>query len=178
MRAVVQRVKKAAVDILSLDSSSAKYALENGADSAPVGNSPFEPFRSGEIGAGLLVLLGVENGDTQADAEWLSAKIAHLRIFPDSEGLMNLSVADTGGEVLVVSQFTLLGNLRKGTRPSFNRSARAEESFSLYGAFCGGISKSLGSGKIRKGVFGAMMDVSLVNDGPVTIILDSRNRDI
>ncbi len=154
MRAVFQRVKRAAVDILD------------------------EPRRrSGEIGAGAMILLAVENSDTDEDAEWLASKMAHLRVFEDAEGKMNLSLIDVGGRALVVSQFTLYGNLRKGTRPSFNRSDRPEISVPLYEKFIECLERELG-GKVERGVFGAMMDVSLVNDGPVTIIADSKNRDI
>ena len=156
MRAVIQRVKSASVDI-----------AEDGKILR----------RSGEIGVGLLVLLGVENGDTQDDAKWLANKIAQLRIFEDGEGKMNLSLKDCGGEVLLVSQFTLYGNVRKGSRPSFNRSAPPTVSVPLYEKFGELLESEIGK-KVPRGVFGAMMDVSLVNDGPVTIIIDSKNKDI
>ena len=150
MRAVIQRVKSAAVDIVDIPS----------------------PYRSGEIGSGLLVLVAVENSDSDADAKWLASKTAALRIFEDSEGKMNLSLKDVGSDALVVSQFTLYGDVRKGNRPSFNRSAHPEISVPLYEKFCEYLELELGK-KIQRGVFGAMMNVSLVNDGPVTIIIDS-----
>ena len=150
MRAVIQRVKSAAVDIVDIPS----------------------PYRSGEIGSGLLVLVAVENSDSDADAKWLASKTAALRIFEDSAGKMNLSLKDVGADALVVSQFTLYGDVRKGNRPSFNRSAHPEISVPLYEKFCEYLELELGE-KIQRGVFGAMMDVSLVNDGPVTIIIDS-----
>lgn len=150
MRAVIQRVKSAAVDIVDIPS----------------------PYRSGEIGSGLLVLVAVENSDSDADAKWLASKTAALRIFEDSAGKMNLSLKDVGADALVVSQFTLYGDVRKGNRPSFNRSAHPEISVSLYEKFCEYLELELGK-KIQRGVFGAMMDVNLVNDGPVTIIIDS-----
>ena len=150
MRAVIQRVKSAAVDIVDIPS----------------------PYRSGEIGSGLLVLVAVENSDSDADAKWLASKTAALRIFEDSAGKMNLSLKDVGANALVVSQFTLYGDVRKGNRPSFNRSAHPEISVPLYEKFCEYLELELGK-KIQRGVFGAMMDVSLVNDGPVTIIIDS-----
>lgn len=156
MRVVVQRVKNAKVDI-----------IENGCFVRT----------SGEIGQGLLVLLGIENGDTQDDIDWLAAKVASLRIFEDENEKMNLSVIDVNGDVLVVSQFTLYGNLRKGSRPSFNRSAHPDISIPLYEKFVEALSKIIAK-KVPTGEFGAMMDVSLVNDGPVTIIIDSKNRDI
>ena len=150
MRAVFQRVKSAAVDIVDIPS----------------------PYRSGEIGSGLLVLVAVENSDSDADAKWLASKTAALRIFEDPAGKMNLSLKDVGADALVVSQFTLYGDVRKGNRPSFNRSAHPEISVPLYEKFCEYLELELGK-KIQRGVFGAMMDVSLVNDGPVTIIIDS-----
>lgn len=150
MRAVIQRVKSATVDIVDIPS----------------------PYRSGEIGSGLLVLVAVENSDSDADAKWLASKTAALRIFEDSAGKMNLSLKDVGADALVVSQFTLYGDVRKGNRPSFNRSAHPEISIPLYEKFCEYLELELGK-KIQRGVFGAMMDVSLVNDGPVTIIIDS-----
>ena len=150
MRAVIQRVKSAAVDIVDIPS----------------------PYRSGEIGSGLLVLVAVENSDSDADAKWLASKTAALRIFEDSAGKMNLSLKDVGADALVVSQFTLYGDVRKGNRPSFNRSAHPEISVPLYEKFCEYLELELGK-KIQRGVFGAMMDVSLVNDGPVTNIIDS-----
>ena len=125
----------------------------------------------GEIGAGLLVLLGVSKTDNEAAADYLVEKIIGLRIFEDAEGKMNLSVPDSGGAVLVVSQFTLYGDVRRGKRPSFDAAARAEEAKRLYEYF---ISKVRGAGlRCETGQFQAMMEVELVNSGPVTIMLDS-----
>ena len=126
----------------------------------------------GEIGAGLLVLLGVAEGDTERDAQVLADKIANLRIFSDEEGKMNLSLLTIGGEMLVVSQFTLCANCVKGRRPDFFGAAKPDEAERLYLYFCERI-KSLGVSKVATGVFGADMQVTLTNDGPVTIILDS-----
>jgi len=126
----------------------------------------------GEIGKGLLVLLGVEVGDTDADLDWIAKKIAELRIFGDTEGKMNLSVQDVGGAVLVVSQFTLLGDCRKGRRPSFDKAAPPSSAEPMYEAFADKL-KSVGI-DVRTGEFAAMMEVELVNDGPVTLVLDSR----
>ncbi len=128
----------------------------------------------GEIGSGLLVLLGVAQGDDEAAAEYLSEKILGLRIFEDEAGKMNLSVHDTRGAVLVVSQFTLYGDVRRGKRPSFDRAARPEEAKRLYEYFVERI-RSAGL-RCETGVFQAMMDVELVNEGPVTILLDSEKR--
>lgn len=127
------------------------------------------------IGRGLLVLVGVDVDDTQEDADWLAAKTASMRIFPDDEGVMNRSVVDAGGEVLAVSQFTLLASTKKGNRPSYIRAARPEKSNPLYDYYCENLSALIGK-EVLKGVFGADMQVSLVNDGPVTIVIDSRNR--
>lgn len=125
------------------------------------------------IGAGLLVLLGVEEGDVAEDAEWLAAKVAGMRIFSDTEGKMNLSVRDKDGDLIVVSQFTLHASTRKGNRPSFLRAARPEVSEPLYETFCELMEIALGK-PVGRGVFGADMKVALVNDGPVTIIVDTR----
>jgi D-tyrosyl-tRNA(Tyr) deacylase len=130
--------------------------------------------RAGEIGPGLLILLGVHVSDTRTEAEWLARKCAKLRIFPDDEGLMNLSVTDIDGEALVVSQFTLYGDATRGNRPSFIESARPETAEPLYETFCELLSDHLGT-PVATGEFGAMMDVSLVNDGPVTIHLERRS---
>ena len=127
------------------------------------------------IGKGLLVLLGVAEEDGQDDIDWLVRKTANMRIFDDEQGVMNLSVMDVGGDVLVVSQFTLMANCRKGNRPSYIKAARHEISIPLYERFCECMSLQLGK-EIGTGEFGAMMDVALVNDGPVTIILDSSER--
>jgi len=130
---------------------------------------------TGEIGPGLLVLLGVGREDTPADAEWLAAKVAGLRIMDDGEGRMNRSVTGSGGGILVVSQFTLLASTRKGTRPSFNDAAPPELAVPLYEYFNRAASTALGR-PVQTGRFGADMDVALVNDGPVTIVIDTKDR--
>ncbi|MGE5112684.1 MAG: D-aminoacyl-tRNA deacylase [Acidobacteriaceae bacterium] len=145
MRAVVQRVARARVTV-------------NGQV-------------SGEIGGGLLVLLGIAQTDTEQDADYLADKISGLRIFEDAGGKMNLPVAEVGGSVLAVSQFTLYGDVRRGKRPSFDAAARPELAKSLYDYFCNRI-RARGL-RCEEGVFQAMMDVELVNAGPVTILLDS-----
>ncbi|HEY6674101.1 MAG TPA: D-aminoacyl-tRNA deacylase [Rubrobacteraceae bacterium] len=127
--------------------------------------------RISEIGAGLLLLVGVASGDGEAEADWLARKISGLRIFNDREGKMNLSVQDAGGEVLAVSQFTLLADTRKGKRPSFVGAAPPEEAERLFDYFCERL-RAAGASPVKTGAFGAMMDVALVNDGPVTIILE------
>ena len=123
------------------------------------------------IGPGLLLLVGVAVGDGEAQADWLAEKVVGLRIFGDGEGKMNLSVRDVGGEVLAVSQFTLLADTRKGKRPSFVRAAPPEEAEPLFDYFCERL-RAAGVGPVETGVFGAMMSVALVNDGPVTIVLE------
>jgi D-aminoacyl-tRNA deacylase len=128
------------------------------------------------IGPGLLILLGVRKGDAGADLEWLAEKTLHLRIFDDDTGTMNLSVQDTLGEILVVSQFTLLADCRKGRRPSYTEAAGPEEAKRLYEAFCDRLAVS--GRTVKRGVFQAMMNVALVNDGPVTILLDSEERSL
>jgi D-tyrosyl-tRNA(Tyr) deacylase len=128
----------------------------------------------GEIGGGLLVLLGVEKEDAEADARYLAEKIAGLRIFEDGAGKMNLSLQDTGGGVLVVSQFTLLGDCRQGRRPGFSAAAAPDEADRLY-LFCCDLLRQRGL-SVATGIFRADMDVHLVNHGPVTFILDSRKR--
>ena len=130
----------------------------------------------GEIAAGLLVLVGVETDDTAADADWLAAKIAGLRFLADDAGKMNRSVRETGGGVLVISQFTLHADTAKGNRPSFLRAARPEEAIPLYERFIARLEADLGR-PVPRGVFGADMQVSLVNNGPVTIPIDSRRRE-
>lgn len=130
--------------------------------------------RVGAIGRGLLVLLGVEQGDAPGDAEYVSGKIRDLRCFADDEDRMNRSVADIGGEVLVVSQFTLCADTRKGRRPSFDAAASPPEALALYEDVVGRL--RAGGLTVRTGEFQAMMTVSLVNDGPVTLIVDSRRR--
>jgi D-aminoacyl-tRNA deacylase len=149
MRAVIQRVTQASVTI----------------DGAEVS----------QIGAGLLVLLGVEEIDDATDIEWLSAKVAKMRIFSDADGKMNLSVTEAGGEVLVVSQFTLHASTKKGNRPSFIRAAAPGHSEPLYEQFCTAMERETGR-PVKRGVFGGDMQVSLTNDGPVTIPIDSRAR--
>jgi D-aminoacyl-tRNA deacylase len=131
---------------------------------------------AGEIGRGLLVLVGVADGDGESDGQWLAEKIAALRIFPDDAGQMNRTVRDVGGEVLVVSQFTLLASTRKGTRPSFNAAAKPDLARTLYEKFLAQMSTALAR-PVACGEFGADMKVSLHNDGPVTLILDSRQRE-
>lgn len=148
MRAVVQRVSRAAVSV--------------------------EHEVVGEIGTGFLVLLGVGEDDTQDDVNALASKIVGLRVFEDDAGKMNLSLQDTGGEMLVVSQFTLFGDCRKGRRPSFIAAARPEKANELYRSF---VAQVTGQGiTTQTGTFQAHMDVELVNDGPVTLLLDSRKQ--
>jgi len=131
---------------------------------------------TGEIGAGLLVLLGVGQADTDADAQWLAEKTCVLRIFEDAEGRMNRSVIDIAGGLLVVSQFTLFASTRKGTRPSFNDAAKPDFAIPLYEAFNRSATAALGR-PVATGRFAAMMKVALVNDGPVTIVIDSKIRE-
>ena len=145
MRAVVQRVSRAKVTV--------------------------DDRVTGEIGEGMLVLLGVSTGDAESDADYLSEKIINLRIFEDDEDKMNRSVIDIGGAMLVVSQFTLYGDTRRGRRPSFIAAARGDDAVRLYEYFVRKSRETLPM--VETGEFGAMMDVELVNDGPVTIILDS-----
>jgi len=145
MRAVIQRVSRASVTV----------------DRETVGS----------IGRGLLVLLGVSVEDDERDADYLAEKSLNLRVFEDEDGKMNLSLNDIGGELLVVSQFTLYGDARKGRRPSYIKAAEPERANELYEYFAGRIRESLGS--VQTGKFQAMMDVELLNDGPVTILLDS-----
>ncbi|MGZ4986424.1 MAG: D-aminoacyl-tRNA deacylase, partial [Limisphaerales bacterium] len=128
----------------------------------------------GAIQHGLLVLVAVEDTDTAQDIEWLSGKIVRLRIFNDDAGLMNRSVQDIGGDILVISQFTLFASTKKGNRPSFSRSARPEIAIPLYEQFVRKVSEDLGK-PVQTGEFGADMKVSLTNDGPVTIVIDSKN---
>jgi D-tyrosyl-tRNA(Tyr) deacylase len=124
----------------------------------------------GEVGAGLVVLLGVERGDIEPDAERLAGKVARLRIFEGETGHFDLSLVDVGGSALVVSQFTLIADTRKGNRPSFTRAAPPEEADPLYERFCAALAAE--AVPVERGVFGARMAVELVNDGPVTIVLD------
>ena len=150
MRAVVQRVASASVSIGGTVKSS--------------------------IGQGLLILLGVGHEDGQEDLDYLVKKVAALRIFDDEAGVMNRSVVDIGGEVLVVSQFTLMASTKKGNRPSYVRAAGHELAVPMYEAFCAALSAAIAR-PVGTGTFGAEMLVSLVNDGPVTIIIDSKEKD-
>jgi D-tyrosyl-tRNA(Tyr) deacylase len=150
MRAVIQRVSEAKVTI-------------GGAT-------------KGAIGKGLLVLLAVEEADTAEDIEWLSGKVVRLRIFDDEAGVMNRSVQDIQGEILLVSQFTLFASTRKGNRPSYSRSAGPEFAIPIYEKFVQRLQQDFGK-PVQNGEFGAQMVVSLVNDGPVTIIIDSKLRE-
>jgi D-tyrosyl-tRNA(Tyr) deacylase len=129
-----------------------------------------------EIKTGMLLLLGIEEADSQEDIDWLVKKITMMRIFNDSEGVMNVSVMETRGEIIVVSQFTLYASTKKGNRPSYIRAARPETAIPLYELFVKKLESVIGK-TIGTGLFGAHMDVSLVNDGPVTIFLDSKNKE-
>jgi D-tyrosyl-tRNA(Tyr) deacylase len=129
-----------------------------------------------EVGAGLLVFVGIEDSDAEADADWLCAKVVNLRIFDDENGVMNRSILETGGEILVVSQFTLHASTKKGNRPSYIRAARPEQAIPLYEYFCRMLEIQLKK-PVKTGVFGADMQVSLINNGPVTIIIDSKNKE-
>ncbi len=150
MRAVIQRVTEATV------------AIDN--------------IVKGAIKHGLLVLVAVENSDARDDIEWLSGKIVRLRVFPDEHGVMNRSVQEVGGGILLISQFTLFASTQKGNRPSYSRSAKPEIAIPLYQAFVQRLGEDLGQ-PVQTGEFGADMKVGLVNDGPVTIIIDSRLRE-
>ncbi len=150
MRAVIQRVSRAGVSI------------EDGTKS--------------QIGDGLLVLLGIEDADTWEDVEWLSGKITNLRIFNDEHGVMNISVKDKGGDILLVSQFTLHASTKKGNRPSYIRASKHDIAVPLYEKMIAQLEADLGK-KIFTGKFGADMKVDLVNDGPVTIVMDTKNKE-
>ncbi|MDR1880537.1 MAG: D-tyrosyl-tRNA(Tyr) deacylase [Tannerellaceae bacterium] len=128
------------------------------------------------IGNGLLVLAGIEDRDGKEDIEWLAKKILQLRIFDDGEGVMNRSVIETGGDVMIVSQFTLQASTKKGNRPSYIRASKPETAIPLYEAFCKEMALQLGK-EVATGTFGADMQIALVNDGPVTIWIDSQNRE-
>jgi len=128
------------------------------------------------IGTGLLILLGICNDDSTEDVEWMVKKIVNLRIFDDENGVMNRSILDTGGEALVVSQFTLYASYKKGNRPSWFRAGSHEHSIPLYEAFCCQLSEALDK-KVGTGEFGANMQVELLNDGPVTICMDTKNKE-
>jgi D-tyrosyl-tRNA(Tyr) deacylase len=133
-------------------------------------------FGENSIRAGMLVLLGIEESDNEEDVEWLCGKISRLRIFGDEKGVMNLSVMEIEGEILVISQFTLHAGTRKGNRPSYIRAARPEKAIPLYESFISRLQSATGL-KVSSGWFGADMQVELINDGPVTIIMDSKNRE-
>lgn len=128
-----------------------------------------------KIGKGLLVLLGIEDADSDEDIEWLSSKIVNLRIFNDADGVMNVSVKDDGGEIIVVSQFTLHASTKKGNRPSYIKASKPEIAIPLYEKFALAISSQLGK-PVQTGEFGADMKVQLLNDGPVTIVIDTKNK--
>ena len=130
----------------------------------------------GSINKGLLVLVGIEDGDTNEDIAWLSSKIVNLRVFDDDNGVMNLSVKEVKGEVLIVSQFTLHASTKKGNRPSYIKAARPEVAIPIYEAFIKQVESLLGK-RVPTGQFGAMMQVSLCNDGPVTILIDTKNKE-
>jgi D-tyrosyl-tRNA(Tyr) deacylase len=150
MRAVIQRVSRASVTI--------KNKLKS------------------EIGQGLLVFVGIEEADNDTDIEWLCNKIVQLRIFNDSNEVMNLSVQETGGSILAISQFTLHAKTRKGNRPSYIRAARPEVAIPLYDKFVNRLTQLLGR-ETATGEFGAMMKIELINDGPVTILIDTKEKD-
>ncbi|MES2882275.1 MAG: D-aminoacyl-tRNA deacylase [Bacteroidota bacterium] len=130
----------------------------------------------GAIKNGLLVLVGIEDADSDEDISWLCNKIVHLRIFNDAHGIMNKSVLEIGGDILLVSQFTLQASTKKGNRPSYIRASKPEVAFPIYEKMIKQLEKDLGK-KIQTGIFGADMKVELVNDGPVTIVIDSKNRE-
>lgn len=150
MRVVLQRVRKASVTV--------------------------DGERVSSIDKGILLLLGIEEADTHDDIAWLVGKVSNMRIFDDSDGKMNLSLLDTKGSALVVSQFTLHASTKKGNRPSYLRAARPETAIPLYEKFCNELSTAINQ-EVGRGIFGAMMDVELINDGPVTIVIDSQNRE-
>ena len=150
MRVEIQRVKEASVSVQGVKIS--------------------------EIQKGLLILVGVETQDTQQDIDWLVAKVAKLRIFEDLDGAMNVSLQDIDADVIVVSQFTLHASTKKGNRPSFIKAAKPEVAIPLYQGFVDSLEKELDK-KIQTGQFGAMMEVALINDGPVTITIDSKNKE-
>jgi len=150
MRVVIQRVKEASVTV-------ANEII-------------------GSIEGGLMVLVGIENADTKDDIEWLANKITGMRIFDDTEGVMNLSIKETGGDILLISQFTLHASTKKGNRPSYIAAAKPDVAIPLYESFIQQLNKDLGK-PVETGKFGADMKVALVNDGPVTIMLDSKNKE-
>jgi D-tyrosyl-tRNA(Tyr) deacylase len=150
MRAVIQRVSRASVKI--------------------------DQQTFSETGPGLVVLIGIEEADTAEEIEWLCSKIIQLRIFNDSSGVMNLSVNEADGDILVVSQFTLHAKTKKGNRPSYIKAAKPEIAIPLYNSFVVILSKYLGK-EVKTGEFGAMMQVEIINDGPVTILIDTKNKE-
>lgn len=150
MKAVIQRVTEASVTV--------------------------DEKKVADIGHGLLILLGVEHEDTHEDVKWLSNKVARLRIFNDENGVMNTSLLDTGGEAIVVSQFTLHASTKKGSRPSYLKAAKPDVSIPMYEAFNAQLEKDLNK-KVQTGIFAADMKVALLNDGPVTIIIDTKNKE-
>jgi D-aminoacyl-tRNA deacylase len=149
MIAVIQRVSEASVEI--------------------------EKKIKAQIQSGLLVLVGIEDADNEEDIEWLAAKIVNLRIFNDEQGVMNVSVKDSGGGIILVSQFTLQASTKKGNRPSYIKAARPEVAIPIYEKFISSVTNQLGK-PVQTGEFGADMKVSLVNDGPVTIVIDTKNK--
>mgnify|MGYP003302157009 FL=1 len=150
MRIIIQRVRNASVTIEGVEHSA--------------------------INQGMMILVGIEEADGDEDIAFLTKKIANMRIFDDADGVMNLSVMDIGGEVLVVSQFTLHASTKKGNRPSYIRAAKPDISIPLYEKFCTELSATLGK-PVKTGVFGADMQCALINDGPVTIFMDSKNKE-
>lgn len=150
MRLVIQRVSSASVTI--------------------------EEKLNGAIGVGLMVLVGIEDADTQEDIEWLAGKLVNLRIFNDEAGVMNCSIKEVNGDILLVSQFTLHASTKKGNRPSYIKASKPPIAVPLYEAMIAAIETQLGK-KIQTGIFGADMKVALVNDGPVTILIDSKNKE-
>lgn len=150
MRTVIQRVQHASVTI--------------------------DGILKSKIGVGMLVLVGIEDRDTEEDIEWLCKKICNLRIFDDENGVMNRSVVEIGGEILVVSQFTLHASTKKGNRPSYLKASKPEVAIPLYEAFCEEMGLQLGKA-VQTGTFGADMKVELLNDGPVTILIDTQNKE-
>ncbi len=149
MRAVIQRVTEGGVDIPSQNYSE-------------------------KIGKGLVILLGIKIGDKEDDVNFVADKCCNLRIFEDENEKMNLSVKDINGEILIISQFTLYGDTRKGNRPSFIEAARSEEAVPLYEKFIKRVKQNIGESKVKTGIFGAMMSVKIINDGPVTVTVESK----
>jgi D-tyrosyl-tRNA(Tyr) deacylase len=150
VKAIVQRVRNASVNI-------------------PLKNYTVN------IGIGMLIFLGIKNGDTIDEVNYIADKCSRLRIFEDSDGKMNISVKDMRGEVLIISQFTLYGETAKGNRPSFIEAAKPDEAIPLYEYFIDRMKNNLGDDKVKCGIFGAMMDITLINSGPVTIIVEGKN---